>query len=50
MPIMGLIMFMAVNPTIMGKFVISMRLRVGGWLATAAMGAAGVAMLWFMFS
>jgi Mn2+/Fe2+ NRAMP family transporter len=47
-PIMGLIMFMAVNPKIMGKFVISMRLRVVGWLATAAMGAAAVAMFWFM--
>ena len=50
MPIMGLIMFMAVNPKIMGKFIISMRLRVAGWLATAAMGIAAVAMFWFMFS
>ena len=49
-PIMGLIMFLAVNPKIMGKFIISMRLRVAGWLATAAMGIAAVAMFWFMFS
>ncbi|MDB5832521.1 MAG: iron transporter [Caballeronia sp.] len=49
-PIMGLIMFMAVNPKIMGKFVISMRLRVVGWLATTAMGIAAIAMFWFMFS
>ena len=49
-PIMALIMFMAVNPKIMGKFVISPRLRVVGWIATAAMGVAAVAMFWFMFS
>ena len=49
-PIMGLIMFMAVNPKIMGKFVISTRLRIAGWLATATMGIAAIAMFWFMFS
>ena len=33
-PIMGLIMFMAVNPKIMGSFTIPTRLRVMGWAAT----------------
>ena len=47
-PIMGLIMIMAVNPKIMGKFVISSRLRVSGWAATAVMAAAGLTMFWFM--
>jgi len=49
-PIMGLIIFIAVNRKIMGEFVILMRLRVVGWLATAAMGIAAIAMFWFMFS
>jgi NRAMP (natural resistance-associated macrophage protein)-like metal ion transporter len=49
-PIMALIMYMAVNPKIMGKFVISPRLRVVGWIATAAMGIAAAAMFWFMFA
>ncbi|SAL38176.1 hypothetical protein AWB69_03733 [Caballeronia udeis] len=30
-------MFMAVNPKIMGKFAISIRLRVVGWLAPVPM-------------
>jgi Mn2+/Fe2+ NRAMP family transporter len=47
-PIMGLIMFMAVNPKIMGSFIIPTRLRVTGWAATIAMGAAALAMFWFM--
>jgi Mn2+/Fe2+ NRAMP family transporter len=47
-PIMILIMFMAVNPKIMGRFVIPARLRITGWLATAVMGFAVVAMFWFM--
>jgi Mn2+/Fe2+ NRAMP family transporter len=47
-PIMVLIMLMAVNPKIMGKFVISLKLRMTGWLAPAVMGVAVVAMFWFM--
>ncbi|MFM0441413.1 divalent metal cation transporter [Paraburkholderia strydomiana] len=47
-PIMALIMFMAINPKIMGRFVIPVHLRVTGWAATIAMAAAALAMLWFM--
>jgi len=47
-PIMALIMFMAVNPKVMGNFVIPLRLRVTGWIATIAMAAAALAMFWFM--
>jgi len=47
-PIMALIMFMAVNPKVMGNFVIPVRLRVTGWIATIAMAAAALAMFWFM--
>ncbi len=49
-PIMALIMFMAVNPKIMGRFVISPRLRFAGWLATVVMGAAALAMFWFLYA
>ncbi|MFM0732731.1 divalent metal cation transporter [Paraburkholderia sediminicola] len=49
-PIMGLIMFMAVNPKIMASFIISARLRVTGWTATTAMAAATFAMFWFMLA
>lgn len=47
-PIMALIMFMAVNPKVMGHFVIPVRLRVTGWIATIAMAAAALSMFWFM--
>ncbi|WP_254366795.1 NRAMP family divalent metal transporter [Paraburkholderia sp. NMBU_R16] len=47
-PIMALIMFMAVNPKVMGNFVIPLHLRVTGWIATIAMAAAALAMFWFM--
>ncbi|HEY3538863.1 MAG TPA: divalent metal cation transporter [Trinickia sp.] len=47
-PIMALIMFMAVNPKVMGNFVIPLRLRVTGWIATIAMATAALAMFWFM--
>ncbi|PMS33804.1 NRAMP family divalent metal transporter [Paraburkholderia rhynchosiae] len=49
-PIMTLIMFMATNREVMGKFVLSMRLRIIGWTATGAMCAAAVAMFWLMFA
>ena len=47
-PIMVLIMFMAMNPKIMGRFVIPLRLRVTGWTATIVMAAAALAMFWFV--
>ena len=49
-PIMALIMFMAVNPKIMGSFIIPAHLRVTGWAATMAMGAAALAMFWFVLA
>jgi hypothetical protein len=36
-PVMGLIMFTAVNPRIMGKFIIPVRHRITRWAATIAM-------------
>ena len=43
-PIMAVMMLLAVKPAVMGPFVISTRLRVLGWLATAVMAAAVAAM------
>ena len=43
-PIMAVMMRLAVMPDVMGPFVIKRRLRVLGWLATAVMAAAVVAM------
>ncbi|WP_394787521.1 NRAMP family divalent metal transporter [Rhodoferax sp.] len=43
-PIMLVMMLMAVRPDIMGKFVISAKLKLLGWLATAMMALAVVAM------
>ncbi|QNK67237.1 NRAMP family divalent metal transporter [Variovorax sp. PAMC26660] len=44
-PIMVVIMLMAVRPEVMGQFTISKKLALLGWLATAMMGIAVVAML-----
>lgn len=44
-PIMAVMMLMAVNPQIMGQYVISKRLKLMGWLATFIMLLAVVAML-----
>jgi len=44
-PIMALMMRMAVRADIMGPFVIKRRLHRLGWIATALMGAAVVAMI-----
>ncbi|HEX3637208.1 MAG TPA: hypothetical protein VHV99_17315 [Paraburkholderia sp.] len=44
---MGLVMVMPVNPKITGSFIIPARLRITGWTATIAMGAATLAMFWF---
>lgn len=47
-PIMAVMMRMAVDPKIMGEFVISRRLQVLGWAATGIMGFAVATMLWQM--
>ncbi len=47
-PIMIVMMLMAGRSAIMGRFVISRRLRVLGWGATAAMALAVLAMFWMM--
>src|SRR5919109_3980303 len=44
-PIMGVMMLLAAKPAVMGPFVISGRLKALGWLATAVMAAAVVAMV-----
>jgi Mn2+/Fe2+ NRAMP family transporter len=44
-PIMVVMMRMASNPDIMGKFVVKRRLRILGWAATAVMAIAVAAML-----
>ena len=46
-PIMAVMMLMAVRSDIMGQFVISKRLKLMGWLATAVMAMAVTAMAWF---
>jgi NRAMP (natural resistance-associated macrophage protein)-like metal ion transporter len=43
-PIMAVLMIMAASPTIMGRFVVSRRLKLLGWVATAVMAAAVAAM------
>ena len=45
-PIMAVMMLMAARPDIMGRFVISFRLKVLGWVCTAAMAIAVIAMFW----
>ncbi|MET3134548.1 NRAMP (natural resistance-associated macrophage protein)-like metal ion transporter [Oxalobacteraceae bacterium GrIS 1.11] len=47
-PIMMVMMLMAARADIMGKLVISRRLTVAGWLCTAAMGVAVLAMFYTM--
>jgi Mn2+/Fe2+ NRAMP family transporter len=44
-PIMVIMMRMASNPKIMGQFVVTRRLKLLGWSATAVMALAVVAML-----
>jgi NRAMP (natural resistance-associated macrophage protein)-like metal ion transporter len=41
-PLMAVMMLISSNPRIMGRLAISWRLRVVGWLATAAMAAASI--------
>jgi NRAMP (natural resistance-associated macrophage protein)-like metal ion transporter len=45
-PIMALMMLMAVRPEIMGKFVITLRLKILGWVSTGVMALAVIAMFW----
>jgi Mn2+/Fe2+ NRAMP family transporter len=44
-PVMAMLMMLATNRGVMGRFCISMRLAVGGWAATAVMGAASIGLL-----
>ena len=39
-PVMAVMMLMAVRPEIMGRFVISTKLKAVGWIATLLMAAA----------
>jgi Mn2+/Fe2+ NRAMP family transporter len=48
-PIMATMMFMSVNPKVMGEFVIGTRLKVLGWVATAVMAVAVGVMLLQLF-
>ena len=43
-PVMIIMMHMTANPKVMGKFTVDGGLRAAGWLATAVMAAAAVAM------
>jgi Mn2+/Fe2+ NRAMP family transporter len=43
-PIMVVMMLLAAKPTVMGRYVISKKLKVSGWLATAVMAAAVIGM------
>jgi NRAMP (natural resistance-associated macrophage protein)-like metal ion transporter len=43
-PIMAVMMLLAAKPAVMGRFVVSRRLRILGWLATSVMAVAVVTM------
>jgi Mn2+/Fe2+ NRAMP family transporter len=43
-PIMAIMMSMAAKPEIMGKFIVTSRLQILGWLATAVMALAVIMM------
>jgi Mn2+/Fe2+ NRAMP family transporter len=45
-PIMALMMLMAVRPEIMGDFVITLKLKILGWVSAAVMALAVIAMFW----
>ena len=44
-PIMAIMMTMAANPKVMGAFAIGLRLKILGWLSTAAMALAAAGMI-----
>lgn len=48
-PIMLVMMLVATNPAVMGRFVVRSGLAIGGWAATGLMGLALVALLWSSF-
>ena len=48
-PIMAAMMVLANNKVVMGRFRVRVGLAWGGWLATALMAAAVVAMIWSLF-
>ncbi|MGZ8261896.1 MAG: divalent metal cation transporter, partial [Methylotenera sp.] len=45
-PIMALMMLMAVRPEIMGRFTITLKLKILGWVCTGVMALAVIAMFW----
>jgi Mn2+/Fe2+ NRAMP family transporter len=47
-PIMAVMMLMAADPKVMGRFVVSTRLKWLGWITAALMAFAVAAMLWTM--
>jgi len=47
-PIMAVMMLLGADPRVMGRFVVSRRLKILGWLAVVVMGAAVVAMVVLM--
>jgi NRAMP (natural resistance-associated macrophage protein)-like metal ion transporter len=49
-PVMVLLMLIGCSRTIMGEFTISLRSRIGGWLATAVMAFASLAFIVSLFS
>ncbi|WP_458351862.1 hypothetical protein [Rugamonas violacea] len=48
-PVMAVMMLMAARSDVMGRLVISRRLKVMGWLCTAVMTAAVLAMAFTQF-
>jgi len=48
-PVMTMVMLLGGRADVMGKFSISMRLRVFGWIATAVMAAASSVFLYYSF-
>jgi Mn2+/Fe2+ NRAMP family transporter len=44
-PVMAMMMLMTVRRSVMGDFVLPPVLRIGGWIATAVMAAAAIAMI-----
>ena len=49
-PMMAALMHMASQPKVMGKFVVSARTKLLGWLATAVMALAVLVLAWLSFS
>lgn len=45
-PIMAIMMLMAAKTTIMGRFTLSLRLKILGWMCTSVMAVAVMAMFW----